>query len=92
MILKDSLGGNCKTRMISTASAMKDDIDETICTLNFSQRVAMIKNQVLKNEVVDPNIIISRLKVENAELKAEIEMLKGGKQKEFLTEEDRLSL
>jgi len=36
MILKDSLGGNCKTRMISTASAMKDDIDETICTLNFS--------------------------------------------------------
>jgi len=41
--------------------------------------VAMIKNQVLKNEVVDPNIIISRLKVENAELKAEIEMLKGGK-------------
>ena len=41
-----------------------------------------------KNESVDPGVIISRLKKEVADLKAEIALLKGGKQKDHLSQED----
>lgn len=44
-------------------------------------RCAMIKNYVVKNEAVDPAVIIERLKRENAQLKAELVMLKGGSKK-----------
>jgi kinesin family protein 6/9 len=76
-VLKDSLGGNSKTRMIATISAEKDNIDESISTCRFAQRVALIKNSLLKNEAVDPALIIQKLKKENEELKAEIAFLKG---------------
>lgn len=33
-------------------------------------RVALIKNDLTRNEVVDPGVIIARLKQENAQLKA----------------------
>ena len=44
LILKDSLGGNCKTRMVATMSPDADDLDESICTCRFAGRVANIKN------------------------------------------------
>ena len=43
-LLKDSLGGNCKTAMIATIAGEFDNLDETISTLRFSQRVRQIKN------------------------------------------------
>jgi kinesin family protein 6/9 len=43
---------------------------------------------VSKNELADPGLIISRLKKEIAELKAELAMLKGEEVKEMLTAED----
>jgi kinesin family protein 6/9 len=72
MVLRDSLGGNCKTRMIATVSAEDKNLDESICTCRFASRVAMIKNTVRRNESVDPSLIIERLKRENQELKAEL--------------------
>lgn len=88
MVLRDSLGGNCKTKMISTIHVDEDYVDESISTCNFAMRVALIKNVIQKNELVDPNIIIQRLKRENQELKAEISLLRGGSVKSELTEED----
>ena len=38
-ILKDSLGGNCKTAMIANISIEKDNYAESISTLRFSSRV-----------------------------------------------------
>ncbi|OMJ82170.1 hypothetical protein SteCoe_17189 [Stentor coeruleus] len=77
LVLRDSLGGNCKTSMIATASAEEGDLDESVSTFRFAQRVAGIKNEVTKNEQVDPSLIIQRLKQEVAQLKAEIKLLKG---------------
>ncbi len=88
-VLKDSLGGNSKTRMVATISAEKDDIDESISTCRFAQRVALIKNSLLKNEAVDPALIIQKLKKENEELKAEIAFLKGDGGKTQLDQDDQ---
>jgi kinesin family protein 6/9 len=66
LVLRDSLGGNCKTKMIATASPEEPDLDESISTCRFASRVALIKNYVVKNESVDPGIVIERLKRENA--------------------------
>ena len=78
MVLRDSLGGNCKTTMIATMHAEERYLDESVSTCNFAQRVACIKNSASRNEQVDPSLIIQRLKGEITELKAEIRILKGG--------------
>ena len=89
MMLKDSLGGNCKTKMISTIFPSINNLLESVSTCQFAQRVALIKNSVLRNKKVDANVLISRLKVENENLKDEIFKLKGVRKKEFLTKEDK---
>lgn len=88
MVLRDSLGGNCKTKMIATISAEKEDVYESLSTCRFAKRVSKIQNLVSRNEQVDPGIIIQRLKKEVSELKAELALVKGGEQKEHLTSED----
>lgn len=45
-VLRDSLGGNCKTTMIATVTTKGDQLDESISTCRFAQRVAMISNKV----------------------------------------------
>jgi kinesin family protein 6/9 len=45
MILRDSIGGNCKTRMIANISPDFDDLYETISTCRFAQRVSLIRNK-----------------------------------------------
>ena len=88
-VLRDSLGGNCMTAMIATISAEEGDLDESVCTCRFAQRVACIKNEASKNEQLDPSLIIQRLKQEVAELKAEVKLLKGGgEDKSHLTPEE----
>ena len=62
-VLRDSLGGNCKTAMVATVSPEKGHTDESISTCNFAQRVALIKNVAQKNEDLDPALMITRLKV-----------------------------
>lgn len=46
-VLRDSLGGNCRTVMIATISMEKEQIDESVSTCRFAQRVAMVANEVL---------------------------------------------
>ena len=41
-ILKDSLGGNCRTVMIATVSIDTDNAEESVSTLRFSQRVGQL--------------------------------------------------
>ncbi|XP_038199714.2 kinesin-like protein KIF6 [Arvicola amphibius] len=87
-VLRDSLGGNCVTTMIATLSLEKRNIDESISTCRFAQRVALIKNEAVLNEEIDPKLMITRLQKEIADLKAELAMATGEWRTEALTEEE----
>ena len=56
-ILKDSLGGNAKTSIITTISQLKYNYEETIWALNFAQRAKKIKNKAILNEKININDI-----------------------------------
>ena len=43
-LLKDSLGGNCRTVMLATVSGDRQNLDETVSTLRFAQRVGLLEN------------------------------------------------
>nr|XP_028580239.1 kinesin-like protein KIF6 isoform X1 [Podarcis muralis] len=87
-VLRDSLGGNCMTTMIATLSIDKRNIDESISTCRFAQRVALIKNEAILNEEIDPRLIIARLKKEVQDLRNELAMVTGEQRQEELTEEE----
>ncbi|XP_006860645.1 PREDICTED: kinesin-like protein KIF6 [Chrysochloris asiatica] len=91
-VLRDSLGGNCMTTMIATLSLEKRNIDESISTCRFAQRVALIKNEAILNEEIDPRLMIVRLKKEIQELKDELAILTGEQRTEALTEAELLQL
>ena len=44
--LKDSLGGNCRTTMIATISSDTYQMDESISTCRFAERICAVRNQV----------------------------------------------
>ncbi|XP_017762642.1 PREDICTED: kinesin-like protein KIF6 [Eufriesea mexicana] len=68
-ILRDSLGGNCLTVMLATMSVTSSDLEETVSTCRFAQRVALIKNYLKLN-------LETNIESENALLRAEIERLR----------------
>ncbi|KAF6364617.1 kinesin family member 6 [Rhinolophus ferrumequinum] len=91
-VLRDSLGGNCMTTMIATLSLEKRNIDESISTCRFAQRVALIKNEAVLNEEIDPRLMIVRLQKEIQELKDELAIVTGEQRPEALTEAELLQL
>ncbi|XP_053880382.1 kinesin-like protein KIF6 isoform X4 [Malaclemys terrapin pileata] len=91
-VLRDSLGGNCMTTMIATLSVDKRNIDESISTCRFAQRVALIKNEAVLNEEIDPRLMIIQLKKVIQELKDELAMVTGEQRTEELTQEELLQL
>ncbi|CAH8664373.1 unnamed protein product [Dicrocoelium dendriticum] len=91
LVLRDSLGGNCMTSMIATCSVEQRNLQETISTCRFAQRVALIKNDVVLNEEHDPQLIINRLKQEVNRLKAELALATGVEREDELTEEEKES-
>ncbi|XP_008300477.1 kinesin-like protein KIF6 [Stegastes partitus] len=87
-VLRDSLGGNCMTTMIATMAVDRRNIDESISTCRFAQRVALIKNEAILNEELDPALLIARLKREIVSLKEELAMVTGEQRDDQLTVED----
>jgi len=49
-ILRDSLGGNCKTVMIATLSMDKSSEEETLSTARFAHRCQKLVNDISINE------------------------------------------
>ncbi|XP_017894149.1 PREDICTED: kinesin-like protein KIF6 [Capra hircus] len=89
-VLRDSLGGNCMTTMVATLSLEKRNIDESISTCRFAQRVALIKNEAVLNEEIDPKLMIIRLQKEIQELRDELAIVTGEQRTEALTEAELL--
>lgn len=76
-VLKDSLGGNCRTTMIATLAVEDPFLDESISTCRFAQRVALIENSAVLNEEIDPQMLIDKLKREVARLRSELAISRG---------------
>ncbi|NWU35781.1 KIF6 protein, partial [Hylia prasina] len=91
-VLRDSLGGNCMTTMISTLAMDKRNIDESISTCRFAQRVALIKNEAVLNEEIDPRLMIVQLKKEIQDLKDELALVTGKQKTSELSQEELLQL
>lgn len=77
-ILKESLGGNCRTVMIACASPASIHFEETYNTMNYANRAKNIKTAAVKNTtVVEAHIvefgqIVERLKAEVTYLQAKL--------------------
>ncbi len=87
-ILRDSLGGNCRTVMVANLSAELGNIDESISTARFAQRCSMLVNEIHVNQHIDLNLVIKRLEEENASLRREIELAGGEAVRRGLTREE----
>ncbi|XP_068195079.1 kinesin-like protein KIF6 [Antennarius striatus] len=87
-VLRDSLGGNCMTTMIATIAVDRRNLDESISTCRFAQRVALIKNEAILNEELEPALEIARLKREIQSLKEELAMMLGEERDDQLSAEE----
>ncbi|KAE9355460.1 hypothetical protein PR003_g2836 [Phytophthora rubi] len=74
-LLKDSLGGNCRTVMIANVSLAASSVEETLNTLKYANRAKNIKTTVRKNIVeadqatLNQNTLVANLQEEIAALK-----------------------
>ncbi|XP_077637982.1 kinesin-like protein KIF6 [Lonchura striata] len=91
-VLRDSLGGNCMTTMIAMLAMDKRNIGESISTCRFAQRVALIKNEAVLNEEIDPRLMIVQLKKEIQDLKDELALVTGKQRTSELSQEELLQL
>ncbi|CAM9139236.1 unnamed protein product, partial [Phaeothamnion confervicola] len=74
-LLKDSLGGNCRTVMIANISGAVSSFEETLNTLKYANRAKNIKTVVTRNEL-DVNHHISEYVSLIDNLRTEINRLK----------------
>lgn len=74
-ILKDSLGGNCKTVMIAAISSTADNYDDTYNTLKYADRAKNIKINLKQNIMSVDNHITRYVKIIE-DLRDEITKLK----------------
>jgi len=83
-LLKDSLGGNCRTVMIANISSAVSNFEETLNTLKYANRAKNIKTSVTRNELnVNHHIseyvnLITGLRSEINELKNQLAVPGGG--------------
>ena len=73
-ILKDSIGGNCKTVMVANIWPEEQFLQETLSTLNFAQRMGGVVNITSVNIQLDINAQIRKYTKEIKELKQELAM------------------
>ena len=73
-ILKDAIGGNCRTIMIATIWPEEQFILDTLSTLNFAKRMKNVVNDLSVNIMLDKNAYVKKLNKEIKELKKELLM------------------
>jgi len=75
-LLKDSLGGNCRTIMIANITPAASSFEETLNTLKYANRAKKIKTQATKN-VLNVSYHVTQYLSLIAGLKREIQGLKS---------------
>ncbi|GMH35911.1 hypothetical protein BSKO_03779 [Bryopsis sp. KO-2023] len=73
-LLKDSLGGNCRTAMIANVWGDEGNLNETLSTCRFAQRMQRVQNVVTVNVEHDDSLRAKQLEREIDELKNELAM------------------
>ncbi|KAI8807050.1 P-loop containing nucleoside triphosphate hydrolase protein [Cladochytrium replicatum] len=73
-VLRDALGGNCNTLMISNIWGSRDHIEETISTLRFATRMMCVVTTPELNVHHDPVALLKKYEREIRELKQELSM------------------
>ncbi|DBA69401.1 TPA: Kinesin heavy chain [Trebouxia sp. C0005] len=73
-LLRDALGGNCKTVLIANVWPEAAHTEETISTLRFASRVRLIETAPHVSESYDPSLMLRRYERQIRELKAELTM------------------
>ncbi|CAE7225238.1 kif19 [Symbiodinium sp. CCMP2456] len=75
-LLKDSLGGNCRTVMIANVSPCHHNYEDTHNTLKYANRAKNIKTKAVRN-VVQVNYHVSKYTEIIKDLRSEIQELKA---------------
>ncbi|KPI94068.1 Kinesin-like protein KIF18A [Papilio xuthus] len=75
-LLKDSLGGNCKTVMIANISPSNTSYEDTYNTLKYAARASKIQLSIKKN-IVDGDMRLSQYVKINEELKKKVKELEA---------------
>lgn len=73
-ILKDSLGGNCKTTMVANIWPEGKMLEETASTLRFATRMMKVSNEASVNVHLDPQLLIRKYERQIKDLKQELAM------------------
>jgi len=73
-MLKDSLGGNTKTTLVTTGSLAKYNLEETISTLRFASRVKDIKCNVKANVQIPRKQLMDTIRKLNKDLKKSVKL------------------
>lgn len=58
-ILQDTLGGNCKTSLLTTCAPVEQHFEETVSSLSFAYRARAICNRVKRNFVYSAERLVS---------------------------------
>jgi len=68
MLVKDSLGGNSKTKMVICISPHKWNFEESVASLEFAKRARFIQNEVVTNFELSPEDLKKRLNEKDVEI------------------------
>jgi len=60
-LLRDALGGRCKTCIIATVSPASHSVEETLSTLEYAHRAKNIKNKPLMNGKIPKSVFMKEL-------------------------------
>ncbi|CEL95636.1 unnamed protein product [Vitrella brassicaformis CCMP3155] len=73
-LLKDSIGGNCRTMMIANIWPEGSHVEETVSTLRFATRMMRVSNEATQNIQLDSQQLIRKYEREIRDLKQELAM------------------
>jgi hypothetical protein len=89
-LLKDSLGGNCRTVMISNISPASSKFDETLNTLKYASRARNIKNKISQQvKIEEYSNAVNQMRAETSHLKVRIAHNTANSQKENVSKYNR---